>query len=54
MSQDEKVLGIPSVVIYADYMDAWNFSAAQFQARADAFVDLLVEKKGSNQQEALK
>jgi benzoyl-CoA reductase/2-hydroxyglutaryl-CoA dehydratase subunit BcrC/BadD/HgdB len=43
----EKELGIPSVVIDADHMDARNFSVAQFQARADAFMELLLERKGT-------
>lgn len=43
----ERELGIPSVVIDADHMDARNFSAAQFQARVDAFAELLLERKQS-------
>jgi benzoyl-CoA reductase/2-hydroxyglutaryl-CoA dehydratase subunit BcrC/BadD/HgdB len=42
----ERELGIPSVVIDADHMDARNFSTAQFQTRADAFVEMLRKKKG--------
>ncbi len=42
----EKELGIPSVVIDADHMDARNFSMAQFQARVDPFMELLLERKG--------
>lgn len=38
-------LGVPSVVIDADHMDARNFSIAQFEARADAFMEMLLEKK---------
>ncbi|MBA4366748.1 MAG: hypothetical protein C0403_03830 [Desulfobacterium sp.] len=41
----EKELGIPSVIIDADHMDARNFSVAQFQARADAFMEMLLAKK---------
>lgn len=41
--QDE--LGIPSVVIDADHMDERNFSMAQFQNRADAFMEMLLERK---------
>ncbi len=43
----EKELGIPSVIIDADHMDARNFSAAQFQARVDPFMELLLERKGT-------
>ena len=39
-------LGIPSIVIDADHMDSRNFSMAQFQTRADAFMEMLLEKKG--------
>lgn len=39
-------LGIPSVVIDADHMDAENFSAAQFETRADAFMEMLLARKG--------
>jgi benzoyl-CoA reductase/2-hydroxyglutaryl-CoA dehydratase subunit BcrC/BadD/HgdB len=42
----ERELGIPAVVIDADHMDARNFSTAQFQARVDAFLEMLREKKG--------
>lgn len=38
-------LGIPSVTIDADHMDQRNFSFAQFQTRADAFMEMLLEKK---------
>ncbi|MBM3298551.1 MAG: 2-hydroxyacyl-CoA dehydratase, partial [Deltaproteobacteria bacterium] len=41
----EKELGIPSVVIDADHMDARNFSVDQFQTRADAFMEMLLDKK---------
>jgi benzoyl-CoA reductase/2-hydroxyglutaryl-CoA dehydratase subunit BcrC/BadD/HgdB len=41
-----KELGIPSVIIDADHMDARNFSVAQFQARVDPFMELLLERKG--------
>jgi benzoyl-CoA reductase/2-hydroxyglutaryl-CoA dehydratase subunit BcrC/BadD/HgdB len=37
----EDELGIPSVVIDADHMDDRNFSIAQFQTRADAFMEML-------------
>ena len=42
----EEELGIPSVVIDGDHMDAENFSLAQFQTRADAFMEVLLGKKG--------
>ncbi len=42
----EEELGIPSVVIDGDHMDAENFSVAQFQTRADAFMEMLLERKG--------
>jgi len=42
----EKELDIPSVIIDADHMDAQNFSFAQFQTRVDAFMEMLVAKKG--------
>jgi benzoyl-CoA reductase/2-hydroxyglutaryl-CoA dehydratase subunit BcrC/BadD/HgdB len=42
----EKELGIPSLIIDADHMDERNFSAAQFETRADAFMEMLLEKKG--------
>jgi benzoyl-CoA reductase/2-hydroxyglutaryl-CoA dehydratase subunit BcrC/BadD/HgdB len=42
----ETELGVPSVVIDADHMDARNFSVAQFQTRVDAFMEMLLEKKG--------
>ncbi|MGC9324207.1 MAG: 2-hydroxyacyl-CoA dehydratase subunit D [Desulfomonilia bacterium] len=38
-------LDIPSVTIDADHMDQRNFSYAQFQTRADAFMEMLLEKK---------
>jgi benzoyl-CoA reductase/2-hydroxyglutaryl-CoA dehydratase subunit BcrC/BadD/HgdB len=38
-------LGIPSITIDADHMDSRNFSFAQFQTRADAFMEMLLEKK---------
>lgn len=38
-------LGVPSVTIDACHMDARNFSLAQFQTRADAFMEMLLEKK---------
>ncbi len=42
----EEELGIPSVIIDADHMDHRNFSVAQFETRADAFMEMLLEKKG--------
>ncbi len=42
----ETELGIPTVFIDADHMDARNFSVAQFQARADAFMEMLLARKG--------
>jgi benzoyl-CoA reductase/2-hydroxyglutaryl-CoA dehydratase subunit BcrC/BadD/HgdB len=40
--------GIPSLIIDADHMDERNFSTAQFQTRADAFMEMLLSrKKGS-------
>lgn len=42
----EKELGIPSVIIDADHMDGRNFSVAQFQTRIDAFMEMLLEKRG--------
>ncbi|RJP94855.1 MAG: 2-hydroxyacyl-CoA dehydratase [Desulfobacteraceae bacterium] len=41
----EYQLGIPSVIIDADHMDDRNFSVAQFQTRADAFMEMLLNKK---------
>ncbi len=41
----EEELGIPSVFIDADHMDERNFSMAQFQTRADAFIEMLLERK---------
>ena len=40
----EEELGIPSVVIDADHMDDRNFSLAQFQTRADAFMEMLLTR----------
>ena len=40
----ETELGIPSVVIDADHMDARNFSPAQFQTRVDAFLEMLEKR----------
>ena len=40
----ENQLGIPSVIIDADHMDDRNFSVAQFQTRADAFMEMLLNK----------
>lgn len=42
----EEQLGIPSVIIDADHMDDQNFSVAQFETRVDAFMEMLLEKKG--------
>ncbi|MBW2544972.1 MAG: 2-hydroxyacyl-CoA dehydratase [Deltaproteobacteria bacterium] len=42
----EEELGVPSVIIDADHMDDQNFSVAQFETRADAFMEMLLEKKG--------
>ena len=42
----EKELDIPSVVIDADHMDHRNFSPAQFETRVDAFMEMLLGKKG--------
>ena len=41
----EAELGIPSIVIDADHMDARNFSMAQFENRADAFMEMLIANK---------
>ena len=41
-------LGIPSLIIDGDHMDSRNFSMAQFETRADAFMDMLLEKKQMN------
>jgi benzoyl-CoA reductase/2-hydroxyglutaryl-CoA dehydratase subunit BcrC/BadD/HgdB len=37
--------GIPSLIIDADHMDDRNFSTAQFQTRADAFMEMLLGGK---------
>jgi benzoyl-CoA reductase/2-hydroxyglutaryl-CoA dehydratase subunit BcrC/BadD/HgdB len=37
--------GIPSLIIDADHMDDRNFSTAQFQTRADAFMEMLLSRK---------
>jgi benzoyl-CoA reductase/2-hydroxyglutaryl-CoA dehydratase subunit BcrC/BadD/HgdB len=42
----EDELGVQSVIIDADHMDSRNFSVAQFQTRADAFMEMLMQKKG--------
>ncbi|HOO91205.1 MAG TPA: 2-hydroxyacyl-CoA dehydratase family protein [Syntrophales bacterium] len=42
----EDDLGVPSVIIDADHMDDQNFSIAQFETRVDAFMEMLLEKKG--------
>jgi benzoyl-CoA reductase/2-hydroxyglutaryl-CoA dehydratase subunit BcrC/BadD/HgdB len=41
-------LGIPSLIIDGDHMDSRNFSMAQFETRADAFMEMLLEKKQRN------
>lgn len=41
----EDELGISSLLIDADHMDERNFSVAQFQTRADAFMEMLLRKK---------
>ena len=41
-------LGIPSLIIDGDHMDGRNFSMAQFETRADAFMEMLLEKKQRN------
>jgi benzoyl-CoA reductase/2-hydroxyglutaryl-CoA dehydratase subunit BcrC/BadD/HgdB len=40
-------LGVPSVMFDGDHMDAGKFSMAQFQTRIDAFMEMLLERKGS-------
>ena len=42
----EQELGVPSVIIDADHMDDRNFSFGQFQTRVDAFMEMLLTKKG--------
>ncbi|MBU3914266.1 2-hydroxyacyl-CoA dehydratase family protein [bacterium] len=44
----EETLGIPSVIIDADHMDERNFSTAQFQTRADAFMEMLLDRKSKS------
>jgi benzoyl-CoA reductase/2-hydroxyglutaryl-CoA dehydratase subunit BcrC/BadD/HgdB len=39
-------LGIPSVIIDADHMDDQHFSRAQFETRADTFMEMLLARKG--------
>ncbi len=39
-------LGVPSVIIDGDHMDPENFSMGQFQARADAFFEMLLSRRG--------
>ncbi len=48
----EEELDIPSVIIDGDHMDGENFSLAQFQTRADAFMEMLLEKKVRAQPQA--
>jgi benzoyl-CoA reductase/2-hydroxyglutaryl-CoA dehydratase subunit BcrC/BadD/HgdB len=40
-------LGVPSVMFDGDHMDSGKFSMAQFQTRIDAFMEMLLERKGS-------
>jgi benzoyl-CoA reductase/2-hydroxyglutaryl-CoA dehydratase subunit BcrC/BadD/HgdB len=42
----ETELGIPSVIIDADHMDEQHFSRAQFETRADSFMEMLLARKG--------
>jgi benzoyl-CoA reductase/2-hydroxyglutaryl-CoA dehydratase subunit BcrC/BadD/HgdB len=42
----QEELAIPSVIIDGDHMDERNFSEAQFQIRAEAFMEMLKHKKG--------
>ena len=46
MRELEKELDVPSVIIDADHMDSDNFSEAQFRTRVDAFMEMLLLKKG--------
>lgn len=39
-------LSVPSVMFDGDHMDAGKFSMAQFQTRIDAFMEMLLERKG--------
>lgn len=39
-------LSVPSIMFEGDHMDARKFSMAQFQARVDAFMEMLLERKG--------
>jgi len=39
-------LSVPSIMFDGDHMDAEKFTMAQFQARIDAFMELLLERKG--------
>ncbi len=39
-------MDIPALIIDADHMDDRNFSTAQFQTRADAFMEMLLARKG--------
>lgn len=39
-------LSVPSVMFEGDHMDAEKFSMAQFQTRIDAFMEMLLERKG--------
>ena len=39
-------MDIPALIVDADHMDDRNFSTAQFQTRADAFMEMLLTRKG--------
>lgn len=41
-------LSVPSIMFEGDHMDARKFSMAQFQARVDAFMEMLLERKGES------
>jgi len=43
----DEELDIPSLVIDGDHMDERNFSMAQFQTRADSFMEMLLAKKNN-------
>ena len=43
----DRELGLPSVVIDADHMDARSFSAAQVQNRIDAFIEMVLQNKAA-------
>lgn len=46
IKRELEAIGVPSLIIDADHMDGRNFSMAQFQTRADAFMEMLLHKKG--------